>query len=137
MLISTNEITKFHNDKCILDKVSFSIEDYDKIALIGVNGTGKSTFLKILADKENYEGKMIKKSGLKIAYLAQDDDFDEEKSIGQIIKEQATEVKEFEINSILTKLKIFDTSLIIKYLSGGQIKRVSLALTLCKPCDLL
>ena len=137
MLISTNEITKFHNDKCILDKVSFSIEDYDKIALIGVNGTGKSTFLKILADKENYEGKMIKKSGLKIAYLAQDDDFDEEKSIGQIIKEQATEVKEFEIKSILTKLKIDDTSLIIKNLSGGQRKRVSLALTLCKPCDLL
>ena len=137
MLISTNEITKFHNDKCILDKVSFSIEDYDKIALIGVNGTGKSTFLKILADKENYEGKMIKKSGLKIAYLAQDDDFDEEKSISQIIKEQATQVKEFEIKSILTKLKIDDTSLIIKNLSGGQRKRVSLALTLCKPCDLL
>ena len=137
MLISTNEITKFHNDKCILDKVSFSIEDNDKIALIGVNGTGKSTFLKILADKENYEGKMIKKSGLRIAYLAQDDDFNEEYTIEQVIKKHTSEVKEFEIKSILTKLKIEDTSLIIKTLSGGQRKRIALALTLCKPCDLL
>lgn len=137
MLISTNEITKFHNEQCILDKVSFSIEDNDKIALIGVNGTGKSTFLKILANRENYEGKMIRKNGLRIAYLAQDDDFDESKSIGQIVQEHASEVKEFEIKSILTKLKIDDTSLIIKTLSGGQRKRISLALTLCKPCDLL
>ena len=137
MLISTNEITKFHNDKCILDKVSFSIEDNDKIALIGVNGTGKSTFLKILADKENYEGKMIKKNGLRIAYLAQDDDFNEDYTIEQVIKQNASEVKEFEIKSVLTRLKIEDTSLIIKTLSGGQRKRIALALTLCKPCDLL
>lgn len=137
MLISTNELTKFHNEKCILDAVSFSIEDDDKIALIGVNGTGKSTFLKILADRENYQGKMIKKSGLRISYLSQDDDFDENKTIFEVVQERAKDAQEFEMKSILTKLKVNDSSIQIKHLSGGQRKRVSLAISLLKPCDLL
>lgn len=137
MLISTNELTKFHNEKCILDQVSFSIEDNDKIALIGINGTGKSTFLKILADKENYIGKIIRKSGLKISYLSQDDDFDVDKTIFETVKERAKECEEFEMKSILTKLKIDDYSIKIGHLSGGQRKRVALAISLLKKYDLL
>lgn len=69
MLISTESLKKKINDKCILKDASFTIEDTDKIALIGVNGTGKSTLLKILAGIENYDsGTIIKKNGIKIHY---------------------------------------------------------------------
>lgn len=67
MLISTESLKKNINEKCILKDASFTIEDTDKIALIGVNGTGKSTLLKILAGIENYDsGTIIKKNGIKI-----------------------------------------------------------------------
>ncbi|NBK99178.1 MAG: ATP-binding cassette domain-containing protein, partial [Erysipelotrichia bacterium] len=49
MILSANAISKYHNEKCILNKVSFAIGKQDKIALIGVNGTGKTTFLEIVA----------------------------------------------------------------------------------------
>ena len=137
MLMSTNELTKFHNEKCILDKVSFSIEDTDKIALVGVNGTGKSTFLKILAGKENYVGKIIKKNGLRLSYLSQDDDFDENKTIFEVVKERAGDCEEFEMKSILSRLKVDELSQKIGNLSGGQRKRVALAISLLRPCDLL
>ncbi|MBQ7892217.1 MAG: ABC-F family ATP-binding cassette domain-containing protein [Erysipelotrichaceae bacterium] len=137
MLMSTNELTKFHNEKCILDKVSFSIEDTDKIALVGVNGTGKSTFLKILADKENYVGKIIKKNGLRLSYLAQDDDFDEHKTIFEVVKERCGDFEEFEMKAILSRLKVEELNKTIGTLSGGQRKRVALAIALLKPCDLL
>ena len=66
MLISTESLKKNINDKCILKDASFTIEDTDKIALIGVNGTGKSTLLKILAGIENYDsGTIIKRMELK------------------------------------------------------------------------
>ena len=135
--MSTNELTKFHNEKCILDKVSFSIEDTDKIALVGVNGTGKSTFLKILADKENYVGKIIKKNGLRLSYLAQDDDFDEHKTIFEVVKERCGDFEEFEMKAILSRLKVEELNKTIGTLSGGQRKRVALAIALLKPCDLL
>lgn len=135
--MSTNELTKFHNEKCILDKVSFSIEDTDKIALVGVNGTGKSTFLKILADKENYVGKIIKKNGLRLSYLAQDDDFDDHKTIFEVVKERCGDFEEFEMKAILSRLKVEELSKTIGTLSGGQRKRVALAIALLKPCDLL
>lgn len=135
--MSTNELTKFHNEKCILDKVSFSIEDTDKIALVGVNGTGKSTFLKILADKENYVGKIIKKNGLRLSYLAQDDDFDDSKTIFEVVKERCGDFEEFEMKAILSRLKVEELNKIIGTLSGGQRKRVALAISLLKPCDLL
>ena len=76
MLISTESLKKNINDKCILKGASFTIEDTDKIALIGVNGTGKSTLLKILAGIENYDsGTIIKKNGIKIHYLPQNPEF--------------------------------------------------------------
>lgn len=137
MLISASEVTKFHNEKCILDHVSFSIEEDDKIALIGVNGTGKSTFLKILAQKENYEGKMIRKNGLRLSYLAQQDDFEDGLTIDQVVHQRVEKCEEFEINSVLSRLKITDLQKKINTCSGGQRKRVALAIALLKPCDLL
>ncbi len=63
MLITVNNLSKTNGIKKIVDNVSFTIEENDKIALVGVNGTGKSTVLKILAGKENYEGTLLAKKG--------------------------------------------------------------------------
>lgn len=61
MLISVNNLSKTNGIKNIVDRVSFSIEETDKIALIGINGTGKSTLLKIIAGIETYQGDIIQK----------------------------------------------------------------------------
>ena len=69
MLISVEHLSKRQNIKEIVNDVSFAIEDRDKIALIGVNGTGKTTLLRILAGLETYEeGTITKKSGLRVSY---------------------------------------------------------------------
>ena len=70
MLISIDKLNKTFNEKVILKDVSLNVNDKDKIGIIGVNGTGKSTLLKILADKEPSEsGTILKSSGKKILYL--------------------------------------------------------------------
>lgn len=142
MLLSVEHIEKYHNEKCILKDVSFAIEDHDKLALIGVNGTGKTTFLKILAGLEHYDaGNIIQKNGLRVAYLAQDPILDESLTIlEQVLKHvqnEDGETKTFEAKAILGKLGIQDSSLPISILSGGQRKRVALAEVLLRPCDLL
>ena len=103
MLITANQITKYHNDKCIFKDISFSIEEQEKIAVIGVNGTGKSTFLKILAGLENYEGApLLKKRELRISYLPQNPAFNDTLSILEQMHEsiQDDKVEDFEIKSV-------------------------------------
>lgn len=138
MLISVEHLTKHHNIKCIVKDVSFAIEDHDKIALIGVNGTGKTTLLRMISGEEPFEeGKIIKRNGLRIAYLPQEPVFDEEDTILHQVMSMDKDIKEFEAKAILGKLGMLDTSLPVSILSGGQRKRVALAKALLKPCDLL
>lgn len=141
MLISTENLKKNINDKCILKDASFTIEDTDKVALIGVNGTGKSTLLKILAGIESYDsGKIIKKNGIKIHYLAQNPVFQTDcvwDEIQYVNAKNDHPVADFELKSILTKLGITDFTASMSTMSGGQRKRVALALALCTKCDLL
>lgn len=139
MLLSTSSITKFHGDKCILKEISFSIEERDKIAIIGVNGTGKSTFLKILANKEDYVGNIIQKRDISINYLEQNSDFKNTYTIMEQANAllSSTDISTYEIEKVLNKFGIQDYTQKISTLSGGQKKRISLAITLLKPCDLL
>lgn len=139
MLLSANEISKYHNDKCILDHVSFAIEEQDKIALIGVNGTGKSTFLNLVAQQESYQGnRMILKNGLQLSYLPQSSCFLEDDSIiNQVRQWTSKNCEDFELKAMLNRFGITDYEQKIKTLSGGQKKRVALAIALLTPCDLL
>lgn len=139
MLISINNLSKTNGIKNIVDNVTFSIEENDKIALIGINGTGKSTLLKILAGEENYQGEIIKKKDMTISYLPQNPDFAPDNTImGQVYKiVDKTKVNEYEVKAILNKLGITNYDQLIQELSGGQQKRVALAITLLNPCDLL
>lgn len=140
MLLSIDQLTKYHNDKCILDKVSLAIEEQDKIALVGMNGAGKTTLLRIIGGLESYdEGTIIRKSGLRIAYLSQEPKFQDETTIFTYMKDQLRNdhpVEEYEIKAVLSKLGISKDEK-VTYLSGGQKKRVALAAALLQPCDLL
>ncbi len=139
MLLSANEISKYHNDKCILDHVSFAIKEQDKIALIGVNGTGKTTFLNLVAQQESYQGnRMILKNGLQLSYLPQSSCFLEDDSIiNQVRQWTSKNCEDFELKAMLNRFGITDYEQKIKTLSGGQKKRVALAIALLTPCDLL
>lgn len=137
MLITLENITKYHNEKCILKNISLTLEEKEKVALVGLNGAGKSTLLKILAGVESYdEGKKIMKKDLRLSYLPQNPVFDEQLTIFETLKQQAC-AEEYEMKSILTRLGFDDLNQKIAILSGGQRKRVALALALLKPCDCL
>ncbi len=139
MLISVNNLSKTNGIKNIVNGVSFSIEETDKIALIGINGTGKSTLLKIIAGTETYQGDIIQKKDLQISYLPQNPNFNSNNTIIKQVYDMLNQnkVNEYEVKAILNKLGITNHDQLIKELSGGQQKRVALAITLLKPCDLL
>lgn len=141
MLVSVDGLNKKINDKIIVQNGTFSIEEQDKIALIGTNGTGKSTLMKILAGIETYDtGTIIKKNGIKISYLAQNPVFkketvwEEANYINSLNKEP---LEDYEMKSILTKLGLLDFDMKIAHMSGGQRKRLALSCALLVKCDLL
>ena len=138
MLMSVSHLSKYNNLKCIAKDISFSIHERDKIGLIGLNGTGKSTLLKILAGQEDYKGEIIKKKDIRINYLPQIPSFQPQNTVlEQVYEDVGHDVAEYEIKSILNRFQIINHSQPISQLSGGQKKRVALAIALIKPCDLL
>lgn len=138
MLMSVSHLSKYNNLKCIAKDISFSIHERDKIGLIGLNGTGKSTLLKILAGQEDYKGEIIKKKDIRINYLPQIPSFQPQNAVlEQVYEDVGHDVAEYEIKSILNRFQIINHSQPINQLSGGQKKRVALAIALIKPCDLL
>ena len=141
MNITFDNVSFKYIEKPILDKASFSITDSDKIGIVGTNGTGKTTLLKlILGIEKPNSGEIIISGGLRINYLEQDPIFDENKSLIDIIMEKSTKeypILEYEANSILSKLGFYDSSITPKGFSGGQKKRLALAKTLVTPADIL
>lgn len=138
MLMSVSHLEKYNNLKCIAKDISFSIHEHDKIGLIGLNGAGKSTLLKILAGQEDYKGEIIKKKDIRINYLSQHPQFQPENTVlQQVYQEVGHDIAEYEILSILNRFQITHHHQPFGQLSGGQKKRVALAIALIKPCDLL
>ena len=138
MLITATHLTKYNNLKCIVDDVSFTINEQDKVALIGINGTGKSTLLKIIAQIDDYQGEILRKKDIRISYLPQNPDFQNELTVlKQVYAYVGHDIEEYEVKAILNKFGIINHEQKIAELSGGQQKRVALAITLLKPCDLL
>lgn len=140
MLYSIRGISKSYGEKLLFDKVSFTIENKDKIGLIGINGSGKSTLLKIISEKEiPDEGEILNIGNAKISYLAQIPDLNPEVSVLESMFENGrkNEIEEFEAKSILAKLGLDDFSRLTGTLSGGEKRRLMLARALVKPADLL
>lgn len=176
--MTIENISKSYSVKTLLKNISFGISEGEKIGLIGINGTGKSTLLQIIAGLETPEtGKVTKGNRVRIEFLPQNPNFEDENTVlEQIFKGTSQEMTllrnyqelletlqtsyseslnekllriqdeidrlnlwdlESEAKSILTKLGITSFSKKIKYLSGGQKKRVALASALITPCELL
>ena len=135
--ISVDSLFKKMNDRVLFQDVTFSIQEQEKVALIGTNGSGKSTLLKILAQEETIDGgRTLTKNGLKVHLLRQNPVFTQTTVWQEIIQYQK-QCPTYQVKSILTKLGFSDFDLPISTLSGGQKKRLALAIVLMEPCDLL
>lgn len=135
--ISVDSLFKKMNDRVLFQDVTFSIQEQAKVALIGTNGSGKSTLLKILAQEETIDGgRILTKNGLKVHLLRQNPVFTQTTVWQEIIQYQK-QCPTYQVKSILTKLGFSDFDLPISTLSGGQKKRLALAIVLMEPCDLL
>ena len=119
----------------IFDHASFGIQEGDKIGIIGINGTGKTTLLKMAAGlEEPDEGQIIKQNNLRIAYLPQNPQFPENATILSYIQDSE---QQWKIESNLNKLGILEYDTPIEYLSGGQRRKVALAKVLALDFDML
>ena len=142
-LLTAENIEKSYGERQLFHQITFGINDGERIGLIGINGTGKSTLLKILAGAEESDAGMVTyRSGLRIAYLSQNPVFEPEETILQYVTkgqqaEEAYRNIEGEAVAMLQKLGITDVQGKPELLSGGQKKRVALARTLLLPSDFL
>lgn len=137
-ILNAEKISKTYGEKVLFDKVVLGVNKGDKIGVIGVNGTGKSTFLKIIAGIEEPDaGEIVSGRGVTVSYLAQAPQFNPGDTIvGYVIKGK-NNASEAESKTILTKLGITDFDAAINTLSGGQRKRIALARTLVSPAEVL
>lgn len=140
-ILNMEHISKVYGDKVIFDDISVGIHQSDKIGIIGINGTGKTTFLRILAGLEEAdEGQVVRQNGLRLSYLSQHPQFPEGATILSYVSEGKREEDwnpETDAHMVLNKLGIADHEEEIAHLSGGQKKRVALARVLINPADLL
>ena len=140
-VLNLEHISKTYGEKVIFDDISCGIHQGDKIGIIGINGTGKTTFLRILAGLEEAdEGQVITQNGLRITYLSQHPEFPDGATILSYVTQGQREQSwnpETEAHMVLNKLGIEDHEEEIAHLSGGQKKRVALAAVLVNPTDVL
>ena len=142
MLLSAENISINYGIKELLKDASLYLEPGDKIGIIGINGTGKSTFLRCLAGVEEPDrGTVTRFPNVQMVFLPQDPPMDPKNSVlEQVFAAQSDlfrEVHEYEAISMLNKLGIHDPYANIAILSGGQRKRVALAAALLQPADVL
>ncbi len=142
ILLSAQNISKTYMERKVLDNVSFFLNEGDKVGIIGINGTGKSTLLRILAGAEEADsGETIRTSGVRISYLPQIPEFEEHGTVLEQVMlhlpADLKEAKEFEAKSILGKLGITDYTRDISILSGGERRRAGIAAALIQPSDIL
>ena len=141
MNITFDNVSFKYIERKILDSVNFSITYSDKIGIVGVNGTGKTTLMKLFMEIEKpNSGSIIKTGGIKINYLPQEPVFSNDKSLLSIVMEESTKehpILEYEAKSILSKMGFNDYDINVNNFSGGQLKRLALAKVLVTYCDIL
>lgn len=142
-LLTMKNFSKSITDKVLFKETDFSVNEGEKIGVIGINGTGKSTLLKMLAGLiDTDEGEVVKANKVKINYLPQNPEFEKGISIYDYVISKNNEEHqqwnvEGEAKNILNILGFQDYQQPVDHLSGGQRKRVALAATLLSNCDIL
>ena len=142
-ILNLEHITKRYVTKPILTDVTVGLEDTDRIGIVGINGTGKSTLLGIIAGTiEPDEGQVVRRQGLRISALVQEPVFDESQSILTNVSSAVQGREDYwntegEVRSTLLRFGIENPDVLPGELSGGQKKRAALAAAILTPCDLL
>lgn len=142
-LLTAKEIRKSFTDRELFSGIDFSIEEQDKTGVVGVNGTGKSTLLRILAGvEEPDEGEVVKGNRVYVRYLPQNPEFPEGITLyDYVVTANRTEDNEWSIagegKEILNLMGFENENEVIDHLSGGQKKMAALAAALTAPCDIL
>lgn len=142
MLLSAQHIEKNYGMKILLDDVDFYLNPGEKIGIIGINGTGKSTLLRMLSGEEQPDaGKVSFDPNVQVSFLKQNPAMEEHATVLEQVflgyPADFRSLKEFEAKTMLSKLGITDFTQTIGTLSGGQRKRVALATALIHPADVL
>lgn len=142
MLLTAENLSINFGMKQLLTDVNFYLNEGDKVGLIGINGTGKSTLLKVLAGfLEPDAGRILRNPNVQISYLPQNPEMDETATVLEQVflhfPREFRELKEYEAKTMLTKLGFTDFSQKVGTLSGGQRKRVALVAALVHPADIL
>lgn len=134
-ILNIEHISKIYGEKVIFEDASFGVQEGDKVGIIGINGIGKSTLLKMLAGEEVPEtGQIIMQNNVRLAYLPQNPQFPENATILSYIQDCEAEWK---VQSNLTQLGITEYEKQIAVLSGGQRRKVALAKILAQDFDIL
>ena len=142
MLLSAEHLAIDFGGRRLLDDVNFYLNECDKTGIIGINGTGKSTFLKVLVGAaEADEGTISRNPNVQVSYLSQNPEMDDDATVLEQVflhfPAEFRELNEYEAKAMLNKLGITDHAQKIGTLSGGQRKRVALAAALIHPADVL
>lgn len=136
-IMNIEHISKIFGEKVIFADASFGIQAGDKIGIIGINGTGKTTLLKMAAGLEYPEsGQIVRQNGLKIAYLPQDPQFPDGATVASYALEKNPDM-DWKVQSNLETLGITDYDTPVEYLSGGQKRKVAMAKLLAGDFDML
>lgn len=142
MLLSAEQLSINFGDRQLLDHVNFYLNEGDKTGIIGINGTGKSTFLKVLAGvTEADDGSISRNPNVQISYLPQNPVMDDKATVLEQVflyfPAEFRQLNEYEAKSMLNQLGITEHEQKVGTLSGGQRKRVALAAALIHPADVL
>lgn len=140
-ILNIEHVSKIFGNKVIFDDVSCGIQEGDKIGIIGINGTGKTTLLNMIAGlEEPDEGQIIRQNGLRLAYLTQSPAYEKEDTILSYVLREVDEsdwLAVSEAKSALNQLGLTDFEEKMEHLSGGQRKKAALARTLTGSFDVL
>lgn len=142
VILSAEHIAKNYTLKRLITDATLYIGEGERIGVVGVNGTGKSTLLKLLGGMEEPDsGTVMRRNGLRVSYLPQMPTYEERRtSVEQVLRDAPGDVgapDEYEAKSLLTQLGVTDFTSDVRTFSGGQKKRVALASALIRPVDLL
>ena len=142
MVLSAEHLSINFGMRQLLTDVNFYLNEGDKVGIIGINGTGKSTFLKVLSGAlEPDEGRVTRDPNVQVSVLSQNPDMEDELTVVEQVfrhfPREFRELNEYEAKAMLTRLGLTDFGQRIGTLSGGQRKRVALVAALVHPADVL
>lgn len=142
-ILSIEKINKTYGDKVIFKDVSFGLDDSDKVGVVGINGTGKSTLLNLILDKAYADdGEIILSNNLRIEHLPQKIEFDSKYNLLENVLYSNSYKKvmweyEGEAKSLLHKTGLDDYTMSVDKMSGGELKKAAIAKIMIQPSDLL